>query len=256
MNGVPQTARRIFHPRRAPYALIIGVYNEGTRFTRQLAALQPYRALVDIIIADGGSTDDATSSEALQDKVRALLINTDRQRGLSVQYRGAMHFALEEGYEGIVMMDGNGKDGPDAIPRFVEKLQAGFDFVQGSRFAPGGRHERTPPIRVLGIRLIFNPIMWLGSGFYYTDGMNGFKAVSRVLLTDARVQPLRSCFVRYNLQYYLNYIAPRLYFRVCEIPVARIYPDDGAPYSKINGLAGYSKIMLELLCAVVGKYNP
>ncbi len=256
MSGVPQTQSFTFHAKMRPYALIIGVYNEDTKFTRQLDALQPFREQVDIIIADGGSTDGATSADALMGRARALLINTDLQRGLSVQYRGALHYALEQGYAGVIMMDGNGKDGVEAIPRFLNKLREGYDFVQGSRFLPGGHHERTPLDRVFGIRFVFNPIMYLGSGFHYTDAMNGFKGVSRQLLEDRRVQPFRDVFVRYSLQYYLNYIAPRLGFRVCEIPVSRVYPADDSPYSKIGGLRGRLMILAELFATVIGRYGP
>lgn len=256
MIDIPKTKNHEWHEKRAPYALIIGVYNEGEKFTRQLAALQPYRNLVDIIIADGGSSDGATAPETLADKVRTLLINEDSQRGLSVQYRAAISCALEAGYDGIIMMDGNGKDGADAIPRFIEKLRQGYDFVQGSRFLPGGTHENTPADRVFSIRFVFNPLMNAMSGFCYTDGINGFKAVSRKLLEDPRVQPLRRVFVRYSLQYYFNYIAPRLGFRVVEIPVSRKYPADNTPYSKIGGLPGRFKIMAELLATISGRYNP
>jgi hypothetical protein len=33
-------------------------------------------------------------------------------------------------------IDGNDKDDPEAIPRFIEALKDGVDFVQASRFVP------------------------------------------------------------------------------------------------------------------------
>jgi len=245
-----------FHEKTAPYALIIGVYNEGAKFTRQLQALQPYRHLVDIIIADGNSTDGATSPEALRTQARRLLINQSGIRGLSVQYRIALYYALEQGYAGVIMMDGNGKDGVDAIPRFVAALNEGMDFVQGSRFMPGGQHRNTPLDRVIGIRFIFNPIMNLASGFSYSDAMNGFKACSARFLRDPRVHPFRECFVRYSLQYYFNYIAPRLGIPIAQIPVSRCYHEENTPHSKIIGVRSRLSILLELFNTVTGRYNP
>jgi dolichol-phosphate mannosyltransferase len=254
-ESVPLSQRYEFQPKQKSYALIIGVLNEGEKITQQLVKLQPYRQQVDIILVDGGSDDGATSVDALRDTVRTLLINQDRQRGLSVQYRIALHYALAEDYQGIIMMDGNGKDGPDAIPRFIEKLEAGYDFVQGSRFLKGSHHENTPVDRVLGVRLVFSPIMSLGSGFFYTDAINGFKGCSSSFLRDPRVQPFRSVFVRYSLQYYLNYIAPKLKLRVTEIPVSRVYRKDGLPHSKIIGLRARFKILGEMFATVLGHYN-
>lgn len=253
---IPSSIAQEFHRKENAYALVIGVYNEGNKFTRQLEALQPYRNHVDIIIADGSSSDGATTPIALESKVRCLLINTDQQRGLSVQYRSALHYAITQGYEGVIMMDGNGKDGVDAIPRFVEKLQEGFDFIQGSRFMRGGFHENTPFVRVWGIRLVFNPIVMLATGYGYTDAMNGFKACSRAMLLHPKIQPFRSVFVRYGLQYFLNYSAPKLRLRLCEIPVSRVYIKDTVPHSKIVGYKAYFNILAELFTTVTGGFNP
>ena len=44
-----------------------------------------------------------------------------------------LDYALGEDYEGFVLLDGNGKDGVEAIPSFFAALDEGFDYVQGSR---------------------------------------------------------------------------------------------------------------------------
>lgn len=253
---MPRCETFAFHARTSPYALVIGVYNEGEKFTRQLEALQPYRKMLDIIIADADSTDGASSRETLEHRVCALLVNKDERRGLSVQYRMALAYALSQGYEGIIMMDGNGKDGVEALPLFIAKLKEGYDFIQGSRFMPGGHHKNTPIDRVIGIRFVFNPIMRLFCGFAYTDAMNGYKACSRTFLLDPHVQPFRDVFVRYSLQYYFNYRAAKLKIRIAEVPVSRVYTIDKAPHSKIVGLRARLKILCELFNTVMGCYNP
>ncbi len=255
-TDIPHSSSHEFHACEKPYVLLIGVYNEGEKFTRQLEALQPYRQHVDIVIADGSSDDGATSVAALEGKIRTLLISTGPARGLSVQYRIALCYALEQGYKGVIMMDGNGKDGVDAIPAFIAKLEQGCDFIQGSRFLPGGVHRNTPLIRILGIKLVFNPVVAIATGYRYTDAMNGYKACSRAMLEHPGVQPFRAIFVRYGLQYFFNYIAPRLRLRVCEIPVSRVYRNDKLPHSKIIGYKAYVRILKELLATVTGRYNP
>lgn len=252
----PSHTPHIFHPRAHDTALLVGVLNEGAQFTRQLASLQPFRNQVDIIIADGGSTDGATSESALRETARALLINTSEMRGLSVQYRIGLAFALAEGYTNIIMMDGNGKDGPEAIPHFITALNSGAHFVQGSRFLPGGEHKNTPLIRVAGIRCVFNPLMFLATGHRYTDAMNGYKGLTRTLLEDPRLKPFRDIFIRYNLQYYLNYRTPKLGLRVTEIPVARNYRPHIRIQSKIRGFRAWTSILRELFATITGRYNP
>ncbi|MBY0406633.1 MAG: glycosyltransferase family 2 protein [Rickettsiales bacterium] len=245
-----------FHPRARPVALLIGVWNEGPRITAQLEALQPYRDRVDILIADGASTDGATTPGSLREKTCALLVNTSAQKSLSTQYRIGLAYALQEGYDAVIMMDGNHKDGPEAIPRFIAALENGADFVQGSRFMPGGTHAHTPLARVLGIRLVFNPLMRLASGYAYTDAMNGFKGVSRRLLTHPGLQPFRDRFTGYSLQYYLNYRAPQLGLRIEEIPVSRSYRKGQGVQSKIMGARAWLAILCQLLATVTGRHTP
>ena len=37
------------------------------------------------------------------------------------------------------------------IPKFIEKLEQGYDFVQGSRFIKGGKAINTPFIRHISV---------------------------------------------------------------------------------------------------------
>lgn len=245
--------KNTFAARSSTTCLIIGVLNEGERITKQLDALQPYRNVIDIIIADGGSTDGATSAEALKDKVSALLII--KGRGLSSQYHAAIQFALKAGYQSCIFMDGNGKDGPEAIPTFIAALQQGYDFLQGSRFMRGGTHENTPLVRWLAIRLIATPLFLASCRFYYTDPMNGFKACSRRFLENEKLGINRDVFEGYTLQYYMNYAAPRLGMNVKEVPVRRAYPKTGPLVSKIKGVRNYVRVLLQLLKVLAGRYN-
>jgi len=96
----------------------------------------------------------------------------------------------------------------------------------------------------------------LGAGIRYTDTTNGFRAFSRRFLLDARVRPFRGIFDTYNLHYYLAVRAPRLGFRVCEIPVARRYPTTGPTPSKISGWSAKLHILKQTFVAAVGGYNP
>ena len=168
----------------------------------------------------------------------------------------AIAFALEEGYDGIVVIDGNGKDDIGAIPTMLELLDAGYDHVQGSRYVPGGRGVNTPPLRHLAVRMLHAPLISLAAGTRYTDTTNGFRAYSRRLLADPRVQPLRDIFLGYELHYYLAIRAARLGFRVVETPVTRRYPKTGKTPTKISPVKGNLTVLRTLAAAVTGRFNP
>ncbi len=214
---IPAHESYILAPRKSRYVLVIPVINEGERFRLELQQIATHHLALDVMIADGGSTDSSVAIEFLQQiGVRALLIKTGPGK-LSAQLRMAYAWALEEGYEGIITIDGNGKDGVEAIPRFVDALDEGYDYVQGSRYLPGGCGVNTPFVRRLAGRLIHAPILSLAACNWYTDTTNGFRAYSARYLLD-RVQPFRAVFDRYNLLFYLTVRAPQLGFRTTEIP--------------------------------------
>ena len=165
-------------------------------------------------------------------------------------------FALDRGYTGVITVDGNGKDGVEAIPRFLAALQDGVDYAQGSRYIEGGEAVNTPWDRHLAVRLLHAPVLSAAAGHRFTDTTNGFRAFSARFLRDDRVRPFRSVFQTYNLHYYLTVRAAQLGFRVTEIPVRRAYPERGRTPTKIGGFVGKARIVGQLLAAATGRYDP
>ena len=220
--------------KRSRVCVCVPVINEGARIQAQLLRMRPIAAELDVVIADGGSTDGSLDEARLREHgVRALLTKTGPGR-LSAQMRMAMAWGLEQGYEGFVFIDGNNKDDPSAIPSFARALDEGWDHVQGSRYVPGGRAIHTPWSRHLGVTLLHAPLISVAARFRYTDTTNGFRAYSARLLTDPRVQPFRDVFVAYELHYYLAIRAARLRMRVKELPTTREYPRGERTPTKIK----------------------
>lgn len=253
-SAVPKYSVTKFGDRATKYCIIPIVYNEGQKFVDQLARMKPNSGLVDIIVAEKRSTDGSTSPEVLKSAGVKALLTTDEAGGARA-IRMGFDYALRSGYEGIILIDGNGKDGVEVLPRYVEKLDEGYDFIQGSRFMKGGVEKNTPVLRRIGIRAVMAPLVWLGSGFWYTDPTNGFRGYSRKYLTDPRIEPLRECFVNFNIQYFLSVKAPQLGFRTVEIPGERIYPDDGSVPTKVVGFWRNFLALWEMVLTIVGHYN-
>jgi dolichol-phosphate mannosyltransferase len=253
---LPAADVHVFAPRRTKYCVCIPVLNEGERLRRQLVAMRTLAPVADVLIADGGSTDGSTSHVVLRAHgIRALVV-LRKPEGLGSQLRAAYACALQEGYEGIVTIDGNDKDDPAAIPDFIQQLEEGMDCVQGSRYLPGGQAINTPWIRTLAIKLIHAPLVSLASGVRYTDTTNGFRAYSRRLLLHPGVQPFRDVFRGYELLWYMSVRAPRTGHRTREIPVTRRYPLAEPVPTKIRSLGGHARVFGSLIRAVSGALNP
>jgi dolichol-phosphate mannosyltransferase len=256
IRQIPDHTVSDFFPKRHDYVLVIPVINEGERIRQQIKRIAAIRPPVDIVIADGDSKDGSLDPEFLKMfGVRALLIKKGPGR-LSAQLRVAYAWALEQGYFGIVTIDGNGKDGVAAIGDFVEKLRDGYDYVQGSRYVAGGKDINTPLDRKIAGRLIHAPVMSLSGRHFFTDTTNGFRGYSARYLLDPRVAPFRDIFLRYELLFYMTVRAGQLGYRVIEIPVTRSYPKGEKTPTKISGFRGRFIMLGELFSAALGKFDP
>ncbi|MGE6321170.1 glycosyltransferase family 2 protein [Pseudomonas oryzihabitans] len=254
---VPSYSTTFWNGRSRPHCVVIPVINEGERILNLLRRMAAVRIadIADVIIVDGGSTDGSLEPQRLQELgVRGLLVKTAPGK-LSAQLRCAYAFVLDEGYTGIVTIDGNDKDDPDAIPRFIEAIEQGYDFVQASRFLAGGVAENTPKSRDFAIRFIHAPMLSLASGFHWTDTTQGFRAYSRAMLLDPRVAPFRDDFTTYELLAYLSYRVPKLGYRCVELPTVRRYPKGEVP-TKISSVRGNLSVLQVLMKACAGHYNP
>lgn len=94
-------------------------------------ALSEHDIAGEIIIADNGSTD---GSQDIAAKLNARLVNV-RERGYGSALMGGIDSARGKF---IVMGDADASYDFSEIPKFVEKLRQGCDFVQGCRLQAGG----------------------------------------------------------------------------------------------------------------------
>jgi dolichol-phosphate mannosyltransferase len=253
---VPASRENVFAPRSHNFALVIPVINEGDRIRSQLTRIQAEALPIDVIVADGGSTDGSLAEDFIRAAgVRAVLTKTGPGK-LSAQLRMAYAWCIVQGYDGIVTIDGNGKDGVGAIGLFLDRLAEGFDYVQGSRYARGGSAENTPLERSIGNRMIHAPLLSLAGRHWLTDTTNGFRGYSVRYLLDDNVRPFREVFQKYELLFYLTVRAGQLGYRVCQVPVQRAYPKGEAVPTKITGLNAKADVLRQTLRAALGKFAP
>ena len=256
---LPKYSLKKYTNKKNKYALCIPVLNEGQKFITQLTEMKKVNIsqYVDIIICDGGSTDGSVSDDILKaNDVSVLLIRLSSGH-MSDQLMLGYWYALENGYEGTITMDGNCKDGIDGIFKFIKALDEGYDLIQGSRYLPGGTAINTPKMREYAIKLIHVPIINFLSGFHYTDTTNGFRGHSIRVFKDKRINPFRyGDFPTYALIHYLTVIVPQLGYKVTEVPVLRQYPFTGKLPSKISFFKGNFDLLKILFNLAIKKYNP
>jgi dolichol-phosphate mannosyltransferase len=256
MNGI-NFEEHIFRAPTSKTLVLIPILNERENIFNQLSNMVEATKNFDVVLVDGGSSDGTLENILKLQELGVCGVLVKRDIGkLSTQLRLGFTWALDKHYSNVVTMDGNNKDDPEGIYRITEKLESGFDFVQGSRFVENGKAINTPLHRLFAIRFIHAPLTSIFARRRYTDSTNGFRGYSVALLKSKKMSIFRPDFKTYELLAYFPIRSSRLGFRCTEVGVSRSYPDEGPIPTKIHGIRGNFEILKILLFAGFGKYNP
>jgi dolichol-phosphate mannosyltransferase len=171
------------------------------------------------------------------------VISHAQRRGVGAAVRTGIEYALEKNYDVVVIMAGNDKDRPEEIPRLMQRLDEGYDFVIGSRYQPGGRYDNTPKYRIFATRYVHPTVVWLTTGRKLTDTSTGFRAIRTTLFKDSRVNLKQDWLNAYDCEMYIMYKAITLGYKISEVPASKIYPPWELSYTKMAPISGWWKML-------------
>ena len=158
----------------------------------------------EILYVDDGSRDGSW------ERIRAIVKGSAAARGIRLRRNFGKAAALTAGFERahgrvVISMDADLQDDPAEVPRFLEKINEGWDLVSGWK---AKRHD--PLSKTLPSKL-FNAVTARMSGLELHDFNCGFKAY--------RAEVLRAIRIYGELHRYIPALAHWKGFRVAEIPV-------------------------------------
>jgi dolichol-phosphate mannosyltransferase len=124
--------------------------------------------------------------------------------------------ALGQGAEAVAQMDADFSHQPEKLVEMLEKL-ADFDAVMGSRYVPGGSLDQTWPRWRKGLSAFGNIYARTILGIPIKDATGGFRMWRRETLMAMPLERIRSN--GYAFQVEMAYVAARLGFSFCEMPI-------------------------------------
>ena len=156
-------------------SVVIPAKNEALNLPHVFEGLP--RDLYEVILVDGGSTDDTVEVARQLWPDITIIGQTRRGKG------NALACGFEEASgDFIVMLDADGSTDPAEIPLFVDALKSGADFAKGSRFMTGAGSSDISRFRQLG-NYFLNKAVNLLYGTRYTDLCYGYNAFRRECLS-------------------------------------------------------------------------
>jgi dolichol-phosphate mannosyltransferase len=125
--------------------VILPTYNEKENIAPLLEALQEQFSKIphdmNILVVDDNSPDG--TADVVRTKSRTasnIFLITGQKQGLGAAYVRGMKCAVNNLHADAVMeMDADFSHKPEDVPRLIEVLDQGTDFVIGSRYVPGGK---------------------------------------------------------------------------------------------------------------------
>ena len=159
---------------------IVPARNEEGAIGGVMAELKAFDQHLDIVVIDDGSTDETAAVAAA---AGAYVVTLPFNLGIGAAVQTGFKFALDNGYELAVRLDGDGQHDPGELPKLLEPLARGeADIVVGSRFArvagADGANEHRPVLaRRLGI-VFFARLVSLLTRQRVTDTTSGFQALN------------------------------------------------------------------------------
>jgi glycosyltransferase involved in cell wall biosynthesis len=155
---------------------IVPAWNEAGAIGSVVDEIRGVLPRVRVVVVDDASDDDTAE---IAEQHGATVLRLPFNVGIGGAVQTGFRYALDEGYERAVRLDGDGQHEASQIPRILAPIEEGAaDLVIGSRFVdPGGRY-RPPFARRMGIRVFARLVSLLG-GQRVTDTTSGFVALDR-----------------------------------------------------------------------------
>jgi len=160
-----------------PYKVIVIVpaLNEEAAIGDVVRSVKSVLPDAPVLVVDDHSSD----STAVRAKIAgAEVVSSDVHVGVGGCVRVAYAMALEQGYDYVIRVDGDGQHDASDIPEILATLvSTGDDVVIGSRFINPG-HWKSPFPRLIGIvffRALLRPVL----GRAIQDPTSGFIGINR-----------------------------------------------------------------------------
>lgn len=150
---------------------VIPCCNEET--TIGSVVLRTKRFVNQVLVIDDGSSDD---TKKIAKEAGAIVISHRKNKGKGAAIRTGFQYALQNDYDYVVTIDGDGQHNPVEIPDLLSNvMNNGNDISIGFRV---GNSTEMPMWRRVGKRVL-DYTTSMGTGGFVTDSQCGFRAFNK-----------------------------------------------------------------------------
>ena len=150
---------------------VIPCFNEEA--TIGSVVIRAKRHVGKVLVVDDGSSDDTVR---VAKEAGAEVVIHKKNMGKSAGIKTGFKYALKNGFDYVVTIDGDGQHNPDEIPAVLgDVVNNGHDISIGVRW---GETTEMPKWRKVGKRVL-DYMTSFGNGGHVTDSQSGFRAFNK-----------------------------------------------------------------------------
>lgn len=216
------------------YSIVVPFYNEQENISPLYVKLTEVMDAIgeryELVFVDDGSKDKTFKvlSDIYEHDPRVNVVQLRRNFGQAPALKAGFDFARGDV---IISMDGDLQHDPDEIPRFLEKIEEGFDLVSGWRVTRSDHWlTRQLPSRIA------NRLMAKLSGVDLHDFGTTFKAYRREVLSEIHLYG--------ELHRFIPALASWAGASVAEVPISNLARKNG---TSNYGISRTIRVLLDLL---------
>ncbi|MFH1508504.1 MAG: glycosyltransferase family 2 protein [Candidatus Omnitrophota bacterium] len=211
--------------------IIIPTFNESRSIGKLLLKIK--ESGLEVVVIDDGSSDK-TAEKAKEQGV--IVIKNDTNQGKGATLKIGFTYALENGYQAVITMDGDGQHSPDELPRLIH---AGENSSSG--IIVGNRMQAVKNMPL--IRILTNKFMsWFISrktGQYIADTQCGLRLIKREVLEKISLETKR-----FEIESELLIKASLAGFKIESLPITSIYYDEKSQINPFTDTLRFIKFIL------------
>jgi dolichol-phosphate mannosyltransferase len=195
----------------------IPTYNESKNIRELIERILALGQNIELVVADDDSPDGTWRVVAEMSRLhpQVHLLHRTENKGRGSAGKDAFHYAMAQGADLIIEMDGDLSHEPRFIPRLIEQSKT-YDVVIGSRYIAGGKDLRSSALR----RWVSRISNWYSRkllGLNVLDCNSGFRCFKRKVFES--INPLSLKSTGPSIVHELLYRAFKEGFTIGEAPI-------------------------------------
>ncbi len=213
------------------FLALLPAYNEAAHLEKVLTEVKKY--IGDILVVDDGSKDETA---AIAEKCGVHLLSRGYNCGKGQSLRDGYAWALENGYDAVIMLDSDGQHDPACIPDFAAKFYAARPHL-----IIGARNYREMPLRRRIPNMIGKALFSTAVGTNIPDNQSGYRMLDRELMK----RMLKSTENGYHFEVEMIAVCITENWPIEWVPIPTIYDDEVSSQNPLDQLIGFPKMCLK-----------